>query len=253
MNAQEIHFLEEIAANGHAALKTVQYDGWTLRFSNGYTGRANSISPLRPSTKEMAEKVAYCEKCYAEQGLPALFKLTDCDRELYDFLIHRGYQIVTPTDVMILDLQEGETAGSTENCIFDTEPSAWLPNYFAFEEISDPVKQDLFCRIRAASPADTTYCTLLQNGKPAACAGGAMEQGYMLLHYVVVSPELRGKGLGEKLCRGMIRKARELGNRYVYLQVVQTNTAALNLYRKLGFRKAYTYCYLKQPPEGTKN
>lgn len=64
------YFLEEIAANGHVALNVMQYDGWLLRFSGGFTGRANSISVIYPSRKEMAEKVEYCEKCYAKQGCP---------------------------------------------------------------------------------------------------------------------------------------------------------------------------------------
>ena len=247
MNTQQIRFLEEIAANGHVALNTTEYDGWVLRFSEGYTGRANSVSVLHPSTKDMAEKVAYCEQRYAEQGLPALFKLTDCDAELQEYLVKKGYGIVTPTDVMILDPESAETAGSTEDCVFAEEPSGWVDDYFAFEEQTDARKQELFRRMLARVRADAVYCTVLRDGKPAACASGALEQGYMLLQNVVVDPALRGQGLGEKLCRAMIARAKELGARYVYLQVVQSNTAAMNLYRKLGFQKVYTYCYMKQP------
>ena len=82
-----IRFLEEIASNGHAALKIMQYDGWIMRFANGFTGRANSISLLYPSTKPIEEKVSYCEECYAKQGQPALFKLTEDDKDLMTFLI----------------------------------------------------------------------------------------------------------------------------------------------------------------------
>ena len=247
MNTQQIRFLEEIASNGHAALNSMEYDGWVLRFSNGYTGRANSVSVLRPSAKNAAEKVAYCEECYAKQGLPALFKLTDCDAELQDYLAKKGYGVVTPTDVMILDLENTETAGSMQDCIFAEEPSGWFPAYFAFEELTDPGKQDLFRRIQAGVRVDKVYCTVMKDGRPAACASGALEQGYMLLQNVVVDPALRGQGLGEKLCRAMIARAGVQGARYVYLQVVQSNTAAMNLYRKLGFQKVYTYRYMRQP------
>ena len=57
---------------------------------------------------------------------------------------------------------------------------------------------------------------------------------------------LRGQGLGEKLCRAALAEAQERGVRYAYLQVVQDNAAAMNLYRKLGFSKAYTYWYMRQ-------
>ena len=243
----QIRFLEEIAANGHAALNTMLYDGWLLRFSEGVTNRANSVSVIRPSQGDPSEKVAHCEACYAKQGLPAVFKLTDNDAELSAFLENRGYRIVTPTDVRILDLDGTDLPADTDRCVFSAEPSAWLPDYFAFEEISDPRRMDVFRRMLSRTLADTVYCTLLRGGGPAACASGALEQGYMLLQNVVVDPALRGTGLGKKLCRAMLAKAKELGARHVYLQVVRSNDAAMNLYRGLGFRKVYTYWYMKQP------
>ena len=242
-----IRFLEETASNGHVALNVMQYDGWLLRFSGGHTGRANSISVLYPSEKTLAEKVAHCEECYAKQGLPALFKLTDCDTALCEYLQQRGYTVVTPTDVMILDTDSAELQADPDGCVFSSEPSGWLPVYFSLEGLTDPRRQDLFRRMVSKVLADTIYCTLLQDGKAVACASVASEQGYALLQNVIVHPDCRGKGLGEKLCRAVIGKAREQGARYAYLQVVQTNEAAMNLYRKLGFRKVYTYRYLKQP------
>ena len=244
----QIRFLEEIASNGHVALNVMQYDGWLLRFSEGYTGRANSVSVLYPSEKDMAEKVAYCEACYARQGLPALFKLTDSDTALYEYLQRKGYGIVTPTDVMTLELDQTDYAGDPDDCVFRADPSGWLPDYFMLEELTDPARQDIFRRILSKVLVDTIYCTIRKDGKAVACASAALEQGYMLLQNVIVHREMRGTGLGEKLCRVIMAKAKAQGARYAYLQVVQTNTAAINLYRKLGFRKAYTYRYMKQPP-----
>ena len=87
---------------------------------------------------------------------------------------------------------------------------------------------------------------LFEIGSTAACASTATEQGYALLQNVVVDPALRGQGIGEKLCRAILAKEKERGTRYAYLQVVQTNTAAMKLYEKLGFSKVYTYQYMKQ-------
>ena len=108
MEAMEIRALEEMAANAHVALNMMQYDGWLLRFSAGHTNRANSVSVLYPSTINIDEKIGYCEQQYRAQGLPCVFKLTDADGELGALLEKRGYGIVTPTDVMILDLPEME-------------------------------------------------------------------------------------------------------------------------------------------------
>ena len=242
----KIRFLEEIASNGHVALKIMQYDGWIMRFSNGYTGRANSISLIYPSTIPLEEKIFYCEKCYEKQGLPAIIKLTENDKELSDLLAKRGYQIVTPTDVMLLDnLQDGSNQLFKETC-FSDKPDEWLPYYFDFENISEIKNQDTFKKMLSKVLVDTIYCSVLHEGKVAACASAAIEQGYALIQNVIVNEKLRGLGLGEKLCRALIAKAKEHGAEHAYLQVVQTNEIAASLYEKLGFKKVYTYWYMKQ-------
>ena len=68
---------EELSLNAHPALQTQFFDGWVMRFANGYTNRANSINPLYPSTLDLQIKIAECEKRYFAQGLPAVYRLTD--------------------------------------------------------------------------------------------------------------------------------------------------------------------------------
>ena len=242
-----IRFLEEIASNGHVALKIMQYDGWLMRFANGFTGRANSISLLYPSTKPIEEKVSYCEECYAKQGQPALFKLTDGDKDFSDFLTSRGYQIVTPTDVMVIDdLSSVGNKSLFEDCIFSSIPDEWLPSFFEYENITDEKKQETFRQILSKALVQTIYCSVIHEGKVVASAGAAIEHGYALIQYVIVSEAARGKGIGEKLCRALIAKAKESGAHHAYLQVLQSNEIAKNLYKKLGFKKEYSYCYMKQ-------
>ena len=265
---EKVRFLEEIGANGHVALNVMQYDGWLLRFANGYTSRANSVCVLYPSTRPVEEKIAYCEKCYASQGLPTIFKVTDLDKEFSDLLAGRGYQIITPTDVMEVVAWNAEndplchensgqvSSGSGEahceisseqvHCTFSSEPTEWLPHYFAFENITDETKKNTFQKMLSRVMIDVSYGILYFEGEPVACASIAVEHGYALLHNVIVTSSMRGKGLGEKLCRAMIAKAKEMGADHVFLQVVQSNQVAMNLYKKLGFQKDYTYWYMKK-------
>ena len=147
--------------------------------------------------------------------------------------------------VTILDLEKTDLAADMSECVFAEKPQEWLPAYFEFENRKGK-EQELFRQIVDKVVVDTIYCTVMKDGKPAACASTASEQGYVLLHNVVVDPAQRGQGLGEKLCRAILAKAKEDGARYAYLQVVQGNNVALNLYRKLGFEKVYTYWYMKQ-------
>src|SRR5215510_11714647 len=98
--------LEEIAMNAWPALQQVLYDGWVLRFANGYTKRANSVNPLYVSCGAIAEKIAFCERCYANHGVPAIFRLTSClaPLELDVALEQRGYQLLDPSLVLTMDL-----------------------------------------------------------------------------------------------------------------------------------------------------
>ena len=244
---EKVRFLEEISANGHVALNVMQYDGWLLRFSNGYTSRANSVCVLYPSTKPVEEKIAYCEECYAKQGLPTIFKVTDVDQDFSDLLASRGYEVVTPTDVMEVAAGDAEDGNAEQvRCEFSLEPSAWLPHYFAFENITDETKKNTFQKMLSKVMTDVAYGILYFEGEPVGCASIAVERGYALLHNVIVTSDMRGKGLGEKLCRAMISKAKAMGAEHVFLQVVQTNQVAMNLYKKLGFQKDYTYWYMKK-------
>ena len=245
---QQIRFLENIAANGHVGLEQIEYDGWELRFTHGFTGRANSVQLKGPSTIDLSEKIAFCEKEYASHGLPCIFKLTDSDGEFISELEQRGYQAVKPTDVMLLELG-GKNTGFDASAVLDgvsfsATPDDWFEPYFEYEGLTDEMQQELTKRIHEKVSSEKVYIKVIQQGRTAAVASLAIEKGYSLLHNVVVAPDLRGKGLGKKLCKAAILESERCGATHVYLQVMQNNPVAMDLYKKLGFEKQYTYYYV---------
>lgn len=149
---------------------------------------------------------------------------------------------------MILKLDEYQSDNPEEvlkNVIFSTEPDAWYEPYFEFEGLNDAKNQELCKRINNSVTLDKLFVKVMYDGSTAAVASTATNEGYSLMHNVVVKETLRGIGLGEKLCRATIEKSKELGAKYSYLQVMQENKTALNLYKKIGYVKLYEYCYLK--------
>ena len=248
MSVNNIRFYEELSSNGHVALNLMQYDGWLLRFSNGYTARANSVSVIYPSTLPLEEKISYCEKCYQKQGLPCQFKITDSesDKALNEALKNRGYEPVNTTDILVQNL-DSYNFPVTENAVFfDTPTEEWLSAYFPFENITDQNNINTFRQMLAKVQVKTIFAAIIDDGKIAACASAAIEHGYMLLHNVVVSPEKRGKGFGKQVCQSLIAKAKSEGAENAFLQVVRTNEVAYNLYKKLGFKKEYSYWYMRK-------
>ena len=245
-----IRFFEKIAADAFVGLEEILYDGWELRFTQGFTGRANSVQIREASSIEIPQKVAFCEKAYAKHDLPCMFKLTDADGDLISYLSQRGYRVTKPTDVMLLALDQTDAGCDAQEVsagvYFSATPEGWFESYFAFENMQDKTKQELTKKIHAKVAVDQVYIRVMHEEKVAAVASLAIESGYSLLHNVVVSPNLRGIGLGKKLCQAAIRKSKTCGATHIYLQVMQDNPVALSLYRKLAFEKQYTYYYVVQ-------
>jgi GNAT superfamily N-acetyltransferase len=77
--------------------------------------------------------------------------------------------------------------------------------------------------------------------------GVAVEDGrreWVGLFSLVVREDLRGRGLGRRLCLALLE---EVQAPRVYLQVTMDNLAALALYRSLGFRAVHSYQHVQAP------
>ena len=89
-NTDTIRTIEERSLNAWPSLQQMLYDGWILRFSGGYTRRANSISPIYRGCRGVYEKVLGCEEIYRRKRLPPAFKISplvhpeDLDAFLHD-------------------------------------------------------------------------------------------------------------------------------------------------------------------------
>ncbi len=250
MNKQ-IRLYEELSINSHPSIQTQYYDGWMLRFSNGYTNRANSVNMVYPSTIDIQTKIEFCEEWYFSQNQPCVFKVTDGSEEQLDSLLeNREYQMVTPTDVMTMDL--GDKQFQLSNCTITEEVTEeWLNAYFTLEKCSDIQTQATARKMMNLIQSNTLYCHIVENGKIVACASAVIERGYMALLHVIVDETYRGQGYGRKLCEALLYEAKRGGATKAYLQVVQNNSPAVHLYQKLGYKKIYSYWYrVKQGIEG---
>lgn len=234
---------EELSINSHPSLQTQYYDGWMLRFSNGYTNRANSVNMLYPSTIDLQTKIAVCETYYANQKLPCAFKVTEDSEEGLDSLLDdEGYQVVTPTNVMRMDLADRRFEEG--NCIITEQATdEWLHTYFTLEHCNDEKKKTTAKQMLRMIQNQTLYCLIEENGKGIACASAVIERGYMTLVHVIVDETYRGRGYGRMVCESLLAEAKQQGAHTAYLQVLQKNDVAIHLYETLGYEKLYSYWY----------
>src|SRR5689334_19582502 len=102
-----IRFYEELSLNSWPALQTQHYDGWIIRFADGYTKRSNSVSPLYASSIAALEKISHCEQLYAARGLDTVFKITDSAQpdDLDAILDNLGYRSDSLTSVQTVPLK----------------------------------------------------------------------------------------------------------------------------------------------------
>ena len=236
--------IEELSLNAWASLQTLLYDGWVIRFANGYTKRANSVNPLYSSTIDTGEKLLFCESLYRKQNLPTVFKLTAAvhPHDLDDRLEKRGYQKDSPTSVQtvgleVSDLQVPSTAELQESLSDD-----WLWNFCAMSAISDAHRNTLREILINIIPRHC-FVALTSNGRVVACGLGVLQSGYIGLFDIVTDPDFRRRGFGQQVISSILAWGKENQAKTAYLQVMLNNPPALQLYAKLGFREQYQYWY----------
>jgi len=236
--------IEEVSLNSWPALKQVLFDGWILRFSDGYTKRANSVNPLYASSLELNGKVDLCEKRYEERGLPSVFRLTpfSSPTDLDRVLENRGYQRADPTTVLYLDMKDREIRQRSSAELRTLKLDDWM-GLFCRLSRAPADKRQTHREILEAIPSTPLLASLEDAGKPVACGLGVLEDRYFGLFDLVTDPEQRNKGFGTQLVSGLLSWALDHGARYAYLQVMTSNEPAGHLYTKFGFAEAYQYWY----------
>jgi len=245
--------IEEMSLSAWPALQTVVFDGWMLRFAEGYTKRSNSVNPLYASTLPLSEKIEACEALYASRGLPTVFKITEAEsqRPIDQELEERGYARADETSVRTLGLAalgsarpSAVAAPAAAVAIADSFDDEWIDGFCACGKHED--RRSTIARILGNVFVRTVVASAREDGEIVGCGYGAVDRGWVGLFDIAVREEKRRGGRGEAVVSAILGRARALGAARAYLQVVVGNAPAERLYDKLGFREAYRYWYRKK-------
>ena len=239
--------LEELAMNAWPALQTVLYDGWIVRFAKGYTKRANSVTPLYPSTLPwLDEKIHTCEQLFQKQKLRPTFRLSQATdiSEIDAQLADRNYQRIDTTSVQTVDLYEIDVEQSTRAYLLPdySGMESWLSSFHTLSgdhRSDDVTHKEMLANIKR----ETGYMVIIDKDEVVACGLGVVERGYLGIFDVITAPNHRNKGYGTELMQSLLAWGKDCDADLSYLQVMTNNPAALNLYAKLGFVEQYQYWY----------
>lgn len=241
--------IEEISLNTWPARQTLLLNGWILRYADGYSKRANSVNPLwfHPDA-DLEQSIARAETFFSGHRLDTVFKLTPfaVPHELDRVLEERGYRVCDVCEVMTRDVADEPAPAPDQAQIRDRLDEEWLDALAAFQGLP-PHHKAIAGRLLAKSALRQGFAIVFRDGAPVACGLGVIQDEYMGLYDIVTDPRWRGRGYGKQLLLQLLAWGKRNGARRAFLQVLQTNEPALALYRKLGFRTAYT-CWFRVKP-----
>lgn len=245
MTRDEVLQLEELNFNAWPALKTVHYDGWLLRCTGGASRRPNSVNCVAPSTIPLGEKIDAAAALYARWRQRLVFRLTPlADEGLDRMLEQRGYTIEEPTFVQLAEIKE--VASAQDTVVFDHASDAWIEAATSVRGLSGE-EAVIFAAQHRAVAVGSAWSLVQMSGRPVAVGIAAIERGWAGLHGIHVANGVRRQGLARKLSEVLLGFSYARGARRAWLQVAQSNLAALPLYHGLGFRTAYSYHHRVAP------
>lgn len=236
--------IEEASLNAWPALQQILFDGWILRFADGFTKRANSVNPLFGSDLDPARKIKICEQLYREKQLPVVFRLTSfaAPATLDELLAQQSYQLADRTLVQYLNLKNYSSPVASPALLHEESLDDWL-SVFCELSGSDLPQHDTHRQLLRNIPGKPLFAVLTEADEIVACGLGVLETGCLGLFDLVTAEPFRNRGYATRLIDAMLHWARNRRASHAYLQVVETNTAALRLYDKFGFHELYKYWY----------
>lgn len=236
--------IEELSLNHWPSLSTLLYDGWLLRFAEGYTKRANSISPIYGSTYDLYQKIGECEKLYRDQLLPVIYKITPFVRpaHLDEVLAERGYSQLDITSVQVRDLKHVRQPRQVSVTISEEADSEWINAFCGMSQVQDQYKATMVAMLGNIKTRKAMI-SLYVDGRAVACGYGVIEREYLGLFDIVTDPDYRNQGYAEQMILHLLQLGKQHGARYSYLAVVANNAPAQRLYEKIGYTEIYRYWY----------
>lgn len=247
--SHQVALLETLTLNAYPALSSLFYDGWLLRFANGFTRRANSVALIAPSTLPLDEKIAYCQAAYGRAGLPTVFKLTGDPAaqpdDLEARLIARGY---TRDHAGLMTLQVCDALpmlGPGRTAISDHMDEDWLAAYIRLNGV-DPAQRATKRAVMNALLLPAGFARITDSdGQIIAVAQAVIERGWAGIYGVVTDPAHRGQGLASTMMADLLVWAAAHGAQRSYLQMLATNAPARRVYDRLGYHEVYHYWYVQ--------
>jgi GNAT superfamily N-acetyltransferase len=234
--------LEPVADDAWPARERQRLGDWRLNAADGWSMRTSACWPLGEPGQEIEAAITAVEAFYAARSLPPRFKLADGATQPVDLaerLARRGYGPCKETLVMT-----GPACGAADSgVVLTAAPDPAFEAVFIASAGGNVADARERLSTLARIPAPARFARLDRDGRPAAIGAVAVSGDWAGVFGMRTDPEHRRQGLARRVLEAMLQAARSLGATQAYLQVEADNSAAIALYRGLGFETAYLYRY----------
>ena len=237
--------IEELSLNSSAPPGQLLYDGWLLRLLPGKAKRARSVNAVYASTLALEEKIAYCDRLYAQAGLPLLFRMTPFvhPAQLDERFERMGFERFEPTAVETATIDSAKLAGADAR---ELPLEEWVHAVGELRGSPPAHVQSHLARLKDLPLAKRAFC-VEEGGTVVATGLAILEDGHAGLFDIVTHAGRRRRGCARRIVASLLKSAWELGARQAYLQVEAGNAPARALYAQFGFAERYQYWYRGRP------
>jgi GNAT superfamily N-acetyltransferase len=245
--------IEDAGINASAPREQLWVDGWLVRRSPGKAKRARCIQPVAPGRLGVDDKLSQCLPLYAAAGLQPYVRITPfaqpsgLDRHLAALGMARiddSLVMALPSLVAIDASESAASRAGTASGRFEAVDPAAFAEWVGIARASSLAERAAHANRIVHAPVPHT-AIVVRDDRGIAVAGGqvAVEGALAGLYDIFTIDEARGRGHAERVCRYLLETAQRLGASVGYLQVEAANDRAQSIYRRLGFRDAYSYHY----------
>jgi N-acetylglutamate synthase len=238
--------LQAVMASGWRAAETGQVGGWLLRANGGFTGRANSVLPLRQPGMPLEQALGQARAWYHGHGLPLRLLIPSEARRLLDAeLGERGWPIQYGALVMAARLDQLHANARTDVDVqLQLRPDdAWFARYRDGDGASETARALLTRHDHAV------FASVTDGGRALAIGRATIDEDWLGITAVEVDPAQRRSGLATAVMAALWRWGGERGATRGYLQVHSENDAAIEMYERQGYWVHHDYRYRIDPDD----
>lgn len=219
---------------------------YLLRAAGGPTRRTNSVNPLRPPRDDPGSVIAAGEAIYAGLDRPAIFRVPNLAPAMAGPLEQQGYAAFGESLTLLADLDSVGKADAGLVALRDEPDAAWLSARSALNR-ADAETDRVYRIMTECILLPKAFGTVTVEGAIAAMAYAALDGRLAVIESVGTLAPMRSRGLGRRVVVALMGWARARGATAICLQVQADNSAALALYRSLGFtRELSRYVYYRK-------